>query len=82
MDQRGVSDRQRRPRVSSLEIVVDVPNVNGVISPPSRKRKRLYHGANCGQPVGFSRYDGPVIGSDLTSLSGTSISRSGPTGEG
>ena len=67
----GVSDRQRRPGVSGLKVVVDVPNVNGVISSSGRKRKRLHHGANCGQPVGFSGYGGPAIGSNLASLGGT-----------
>jgi hypothetical protein len=68
---RGVSDRQGRPRVSGLKVVVDVPNVNGVISSSGRKRKRLHHGANCGQPVGFSGYGGSVIGSNLAGLGGT-----------
>ena len=50
----GVSDRQRQLRAGNLEIVVNVPNVNRVVSPSGRERKRLHHGTDRGQPVGFS----------------------------
>lgn len=81
MYQGGVCDHQRR-RVSSLEIMVYVPKVNGVISSSSCERKRLHHGANCSQPVGFSRYNRSAIRSNLTSLGGMSVSRHSLAGEG
>lgn len=70
---RGVSDRQRRPRARSLEIVVNAPDVNCVIGSSGRKRKRLHHGTDCGQPVGFSGNDWSVTGCDLVGLRETNI---------
>ena len=78
----GVSDRERRTGASGLEIVVNVPNVNSVVSSPGRKRKGLCHGADCGQSIGFSRYGWSVMGPDYASLSATSVSFSGLGGEG
>ena len=82
MNPGSVSDHQRQLRASYPEIMIDVPNVNSVISSSGRKRKRLHHGTNCRQSLGFSRCDGPVIGSNLASLSGKSVSNSNLVGEG
>ena len=71
---RVVSDRERRPTTGSLEIMVDVPKVNGVISPSSCKRKGLNHGANCGQSLGFPRYGRLFTGSNWASLGGADVS--------
>jgi len=79
---RGMRDRQGRSRASSLKVVVDVPNVNSMISPSGRKRKGLHHGANRSQPVGFSRCYKSVIRSDWASLIETSVSRSSLAKEG
>jgi len=71
----GVPDRQRRSRARSLEIVVNTPNVNYVISPSGRKRKRLHHGTDCSQPARFSGHGWSVTGCNVLGLRETNVSQ-------
>jgi len=77
----GVSDCQRQLRASYAKIMINVPNVNSMISSSGHKRKGLHHGTDCRQSLGFSRCDGLVIGSNLASLGGKSVSNSSLAGE-
>jgi len=70
----GVPNCQRRLRARSPEIMVDAPDVNCVISPSGRKRKRLHHGTDCGQPVGFSGHGRSITGCDVVCLGETNVS--------
>lgn len=77
----GVVYNQRRLGANSLKIVVNVPNVNGVINSPGGKRKGLYHGTNCTQSFGFSRHGGSIVGSNQANLNGTTVRHFGLAGK-